>query len=133
MANIKLNSKFRTAIVQNAILDHLGTATMKVYDGTQAANAGDAATGNLLVTIAGITWNACTGGTSALTASKAGTSINTGTASWARITDTTSGTAYVIDGDCGTASSADFTIDGQVISSGVVVTLTAATIIQPSS
>lgn len=130
---IMLNAPIRNKIIDSGIVGYLGTnAVLKVYDGTQAASAGAAASGNLLVTISGISWGTAEGGTATITTSKNGTASFTGTAAWARLSDS-SGTNYIVDGNAGTAASKNFIISDVVITSGNVVTLTSATFVQPAS
>jgi len=130
---IKLNDPLRSAIVNAGIVGYLGTsAILTVYNGVQAANAGDAATGSPLVQISGITWNTGTNGTALITGTKTGTAGTAGTATWARLSSA-DGTTYVMDGNCGTASTSDFVIDTAAIALSSVVSLTAATIVQPAS
>jgi hypothetical protein len=106
---------------------------LRVYGGTQPGTAGGTAgTQEILVRIDGLSWGAATNGTATLTASKTGTAGTTGTATWARLSGT-NGTGYIIDGVCGTAATSDFVIDAAAISADAVVTLTAATIVQPGS
>jgi len=130
---IRLNNAMRSAIVNSGIVAFLGTAgIVKVYDGVQAANGGDAATGNMLVQINAISWNTGTNGTALITGTKTGTAATAGTATWARLSGT-DGTSYVIDGNCGTAATCDFVIDATSIASTSIVSLTAATLVQPAS
>ena len=130
---LKLNNAVRSAIVDSGVVGQLGTdAVLKVYGGTQPGTGGaTAGTQAVIVQISGIAWNAATNGTAAILASKTGTAGSSGTSTWARLSDV-SGTAYIIDGVCGTASTADFLIDSQVISASAVITLTSATLIQPA-
>lgn len=132
---LRIQNDLRSAIV-DMITGTYGTARLRVYGGTQPGTAGDSTTANVLAdfTVAEnvISWNPATNGTAAISASKTTTAGTTGTASWARLSST-DGTSFVIDGACGTASTCDFVIDAAAISAGAVVTLTAATIIQPAS
>jgi hypothetical protein len=130
---IRLNNAMRSAIVNSGIVGFLGTSgIVKVYDGVQAANGGDAATGNCLVQINAVAWNTGTNGTALITGTKTGTAGTAGTATWARLSGT-DGTTYIIDGNCGTAATCDFVIDAAPIALSSVVSLTAATIVQPAA
>lgn len=111
-----------------------GTAgVLKVYTTPQPGTAGvTSGTCTMIVELSPLSWAAGSNGTCTLSASRAGTAVADGTAAWARLSDY-SGTGYILDGSCGTAAACDFVIDSTVISSGAVVTLTAATIVQPAS
>ena len=129
---IKISTYMRNDIV-NSIVSGLGTnAILKIYGGTRATDANESTTQGVIVQISGISWGTAVAGTSALTGSKSGTAAGTdGTAVWARLSDST-GTNRVIDGLCGTSSLNDFVIDTEVIAGTSVVTLSAATIVQPA-
>ena len=144
---IRLVDKVRTQMVNAVVVCLSGTAgtgipisgtagsagALRVYGGTQpSAGGGTAGTQEILVRIDGLSWVAGTNGTATLTASKTGTAGTTGTATWARLSGT-DGTAYIIDGVCGTSVAADFIIDVASITVSAVVTLAAATIVQPGS
>lgn len=129
---LRLNNLVRSSLLNGGILGSFGTASLKVYDGTQPGTGGaTSGTSLLLVTIGGITWNAASNGTAVLSGSKTGTAGTTGTAAWARLTDGVS-TTLMIDGACGTGASNDYVIDTLVITAATVVTLTSATLIQPA-
>jgi hypothetical protein len=130
---IRLNDAIRSVMADAGVVGYLGTAgILSVYAGTQPATGGGATTQGKIVEIAGISWNAATNGTALIAASKTGTCGTAGTAAWARLTDS-SGTTYVVDGNCGTASTSNFVIDVALIAGDSVVTLTAATIVVPGS
>jgi hypothetical protein len=129
---LRINNALRVNIVDTGVVGALGTsAILKVYDGTQPGTAGDATTANLLVEISGLSWNAATNGTAAIASTKTGTAGTTGTATWARLAGT-DGSTYIIDGNCGTASTHDFILDNSIIAGLSEVTLITASIIQPS-
>ncbi len=128
---IKINTAFQNHIVDNGIVGALGTAAiLKVYEGTQPGTAGDATTANMLVQIDPISWNAATNGIALITATGLGTAGTTGTAAWARLSGT-DGSSYIVDGNCGTASTSDFVIDSCNISEDAEVMLITASIVQP--
>lgn len=131
---LRINDPMRSKIIVSGIIGGLGTAAiLKIYGGTQPLTGGGSTSEGVIVQISGIGWNTPTNGTAALSTSYLGTALGTdGTASWARLSDT-SGTGYVIDGACGTSALSDFIIDSEVISGTAVVTLSAATIVQPSA
>lgn len=137
---IKINDALRTKMV-NTVVGYLsGTAgtsgnegMLRVYGGIQPdSGGGTAGTQAILVQIAGIAWSAGSNGTALITASKTGTAGTSGTAVWARLSGS-DGTGYIVDGVCGTAVTDTFVIDNAAIAGAAVVTLSAATIIQPGS
>lgn len=137
---IRLNDPLRTIIADRVSSYLSGTGgtsgsagALRVYGGTQPTDGGGTAgTQEILVRIDGIAWSAGSNGTTAIVATKTGTAGTSGTASWARLSGT-NGTAYIIDGSCSTSATADFVLDVMVITFEEVVTLTAATIVQPGS
>jgi hypothetical protein len=130
---LKLMNSVRNAIIDAGVVGYFGTATLKVFGGTQPGTGGYTyGTQAIIVEISGITWNAASNGTATITGTKTGTAGTSGTSTWARLSDV-SGTAYIIDGACGTAATSDFIIDSGVIAEDAVITLTAATVIQPDS
>jgi hypothetical protein len=130
---IKLNDPMRSKIIDLGVVGQLGTTgVLKVYTGTQPeTGGGTSGTSVLLVTISDISWNSASNGTATITGNATGTAATSGVAAWARLTDTT-GTAYIVDGNCGT-STEDFVLDATSISAEAVVTLTAATLVQPAA
>jgi hypothetical protein len=130
---IKINDALRSQIVDSGIVGGLGTSgILKVYGGTQPETGGEATTQGIIVEIGGVSWSASSNGTALIAGNKAGTAGTDGTAAWARLSDS-SGTSFVVDGNCGTASTNNFVIDTAEIVTSAVVTLTAATIVQPAS
>ena len=137
---IRLNDPLRTVIADRVSAYLSGTGgtggsagALKVYGGTQPTDGGGTAgTQEILVRIDGIAWTAGSNGTATIVATKSGTAGTAGTASWARLSGT-NGTAYIIDGSCSTSVTADFVVDAMDIAFEAVVTLTAATIVQPGS
>ena len=110
-----------------------GPAVIKVYAGTQPANADTAASGTLLVTFtcADPAWSPAASRSKALDADPdlSATAAAAGTAAWARMED--SNGLAIFDGSVGTTG-ADFTINTASITSGQTVTLTAGTITDPA-
>ena len=97
-----------------------------MWSGAKPASANDAATGTLLGTITGITWT-----TSGNPASLAGSTPDddadaSGTAGWGRFRD--AGDTLRMDGTVG----ADFTLADPNIVAGGQISLTSATLTQPS-
>lgn len=130
---LRLNDPLRTKIVDDGIVGYLGTsAILKVYGGTQPGTGGEATTQGIIVQIGSISWGAASNGTASISGAPSGTCGTAGTATWARLSDS-SGTAYVIDGNCGTASTCDYVITAIAIDADEVVSLTAAAIVQPAS
>lgn len=134
---IRINNALRSKMVDNVTAYLSGTggtsgsmAMLRVYSGTQPGTAGGTS-GTMLVQIDSISWVAGSNGTATITTNNTGTAATTGVSAWARLSGT-DGTTYVIDGNCGT-STQDFVIDIASITAEGVVTLTAATIIQPAS
>jgi hypothetical protein len=130
---IRLNNAMRSQIVNSGIVGGFGTSgILKVYGGTQPSTGGEATTQGIIVEIGSIDWGAATNGTALITGTKTGTANTAGTATWARLSGS-DGTSYIIDGNCGTASTCDFVIDAVGIASTSIVSLTAATIVQPAA
>jgi hypothetical protein len=117
------------------LIDGASAGTIKIYDGTQPANANTAvSTQNLLATItlknpafgnssAGVATLDVTGGVS--TSASA-----TGTATWFRCA--TSGGNTVFDGSVGT-SGADLNLSSTSVVSGTTVSITSGTVTMPAS
>ncbi len=128
---------------RNAMMDALaakvdggtGAGRLKVYSGTQPANANTTATGTLLVTFTlnDPAFGASAAGVITLSVSPSitATAAATGTAGWARLEDS-AGNA-VLDGTCGTAGS-DFILDTTSVSSGQSIGLvSASTLTMPAA
>lgn len=118
-----------------------GTCVLKIYTGSQPANADGTASGTLLVTISGVAWGTigsagtigATAGTAALSGTCSNTAATDGTAGWGRME--TFGTGFHgsagtfrVDGDVGTGGTCTFIINSVVISAGNTVTLLTAPI-----
>ncbi len=128
------NLKYTTA-VRNAMNDAIttaagGSALLRIYSGTQPADANTALSGNTL--LAELTCNATfapasSGGVLTLNAITNDSSANaTGTASFFRLVKS-DGTTVIMDGTVGT-SGADLNLNSVSISSGAVVAVTSFTI-----
>jgi len=106
--------------------------TLKIYTGSQPANADTAASGTLLVTIAlaDPSFESPATGVMAMDADPdlTGTAVATGTAGWARVADSDSNSVY--DGTVGT-SGVDFTINTTSIVTGQVITLATSALTFP--
>lgn len=121
----------------DAVVDSLDagtTPTVKIYTGTQPADADDAATGTLLVTInldATAAFGAAVAGVASVDNSPAltGVAVATGTAGWFRAADSTD--TNRIDGDVGMGSGT-LNLDNTSIAVDQVVTLTSWTVTMPA-
>lgn len=133
----RLSDEVRT-LADDAIVDSLdagaGAGTLKIYTGTQPADADDAASGTLLATITysdpafGASSNGvATADTTPALSAVAGAS---GTAGWFRRAD--SNDTNRIDGSVGEGSG-DLSLDNTDIASGQTVTVTSDTITVPAS
>lgn len=110
-----------------------GAGTIKVYSGSQPADASVAASGTLLVTftLADPAFSPASGGVKDLDADPdlSAAAAATGTAGWARCADSAGVTVF--DGSVAT-SGGDFTINTTSITSGQTVTLTLGSITDPA-
>lgn len=131
MAN---NLKFTTGL-RNALADAIttyagGSAILRIYDGSQPANANTAVSGQTL--LAELTCNATFAGSASSGAitlnsiTQDSSANNTGTASWFRLLKS-DGSTVVMDGTVGTSGS-DLNINSTAISSGAAVAVTSAVI-----
>lgn len=121
-----------TATLRNNMLDEItglagASAKLRIYDGTQPADADTAVSGQTL--LAELTCNAtfapaASGGVLTLNAISDDTSANaSGTATWFRITDS-AGTTTVLDGDVSTVAAG--TGDLQLDSTSITATQTVS-------
>ena len=120
-------TRFNTA-KQNALAD-AGVASLTqvdIYTGTQPASANSAASGTLLGTVTAITWGAGSSGVATASGSTDGTAGASGTAGWGRFRN--AGDTLRMDGAVG----AEFTLADANIVSGGTISLTSATLTQPS-
>lgn len=133
----KINTQLKNVLV-NDVITRLagttgvdGTASLRLYTGTQPANADAATSGTLLCTLTDISWAHCTGGTAALTASVSGTTSEAGTAGWARLQTVGAGTegTFVVDGSVGAAGTNTFVLSNPIFTTaGGLVSLVTAPI-----
>lgn len=108
----------------------LNNGYLRIYDGTQAANADTAVGAQVLLAelrFSATAFGAASAGVATAAAITADSSANaTGTASWFRCLKS-DGTTVVYDGSVGT-SSADLVLNSVAISSGATVSVTALTL-----
>jgi hypothetical protein len=124
MANLRYATARRNAMMDDA-RTALAGGSIKVYSGTQPANANAALSGNTLLatlTLASPAGAASSGGTFTFGTITSGTAAATGTASFARVFQS-DGTTVVCDMDVGT-SGATFILDTVSIVSGGTVAAT---------
>lgn len=122
----------------DAVVDRIdagaAAGTLKIYTGAQPADADDAASGTLLVTITlgDPAYGASASGTAALSGTPSGTAVATGTAGWFRVADSDGNTVF--DGSVtGTGGGGDIELDNTSIASGQTVTITALPFSTPAS
>lgn len=124
MANLRYATATRNAMM-DAVRSALAGGSIKVYDGTQPANANAALSGNTLLatlTLASPAGSASSSGTFTFGTITSGTAVATGTASFARVFQS-DGTTVVCDMDVGT-SAATFILNTTSIVSGGTVAAT---------
>jgi hypothetical protein len=129
-SNLKYSNGTRDA-QQNGLITYAGSAAIiKLYDGTQPANANTAVSTQVLLVSLNIsgTFGTDSNGTITLSSVTNGTAVATGTAAWFRITKS-DGTTVVMDGSVGT-SSADMILNNTSIASGQTVSISSGTIIR---
>jgi hypothetical protein len=107
-----------------------GTASLRIYTGTQPTSADDATSGTILCSILGIGWSSGTSGTAVFASSTGyyGTAVTSGVAGWARMETINATGTCRIDGDVGISQNNVFTINSASLVSGGVVTLLSADI-----
>jgi hypothetical protein len=129
-SNLKYSNGTRDA-QQTGLITYAGSGSIiRLYDGTQPANANTAiSTQTLLVslTVAG-SFGTDSNGTITLGSVTSGTAVASSTATFFRIVKS-DGTTVVMDGSVGT-SGADMNLNSVVISSGQTVAITAGTFIR---
>ena len=129
-SNLKYSNGTRDAQQQGLIV-YAGTGSLiKIYNGTQPANANTAiTTQTLLVTlpISG-SFGTDSNGTITIGSVTSGTAVATATATFFRIFKS-DGTTVVMDGSVGT-SGTDMILDNTSIATGQTVTITSGTIIR---
>jgi hypothetical protein len=132
-SNLKYSNGTRNA-QQQGLITYAGTGSIiRLYDGSQPANANTAiSTQTLLVslTIAG-GFGTDSNGTITLGAVTSGTAAASGTASFFRIVKS-DGTTVVMDGSVGTSGS-DLNLNTTTVASAQTVSITAGTIIRANS
>jgi hypothetical protein len=129
-SNLKYSNGTRDA-QQNGLITYAGSAAIiKIYDGTQPANANTAVSTQVLLVSLNIsgTFGTDSNGTITLSAVTNGTAVATGTAAWFRITKS-DGTTVVMDGTVGTASS-DMILNNTSIATSQTVSISSGTIIR---
>lgn len=123
------------ALALTAIDGGNAAATIKLYSGTQPANANTGLSGNTLLatfTLDDPSFGSASGGIITMAGvPRATTGVAAGTATWFRLeTGGTGGIGTVLDGDVGTAS-ATLILNTTTISVGVAVSITAGTFTIP--
>jgi hypothetical protein len=129
-SNLQYSNGTRDA-QQNGLITYAGTsAIIRIYDGTQPANANTAiSTQTLLVslTISGA-FGTDSNGTLTFSTINSGTAVASGTAGFFRIVKS-DGTTVVMDGSIGT-SSADLVLNTTTIATNDTVAITSGTIVR---
>jgi hypothetical protein len=132
-SNLNYSNGTRNA-QQQGLITYAGSGSIiRLYDGTQPANANTAiSTQTLLVslTVAG-SFGTDSNGTITLGAVTSGTAVASSTATFFRIVKS-DGTTVVMDGSVGT-SGADMNLNSTTIASGQTVAITAGTFIRGNS
>jgi hypothetical protein len=132
-SNLKYSNGTRNA-QQQGLITYAGTGSIiRLYDGSQPANANTAiSTQTLLVslTIAG-GFGTDSNGTITLGSVTSGTAVASGTAAFFRIVKS-DGTTVVMDGSVGTSGS-DLNLNTTTVASSQTVSITAGTIIRANS
>jgi hypothetical protein len=128
--NLKYSNGTRNA-QQNGLINYASTnSIIRIYAGSQPANANTAISGQTLLvslTVSG-TFGTDSNGTITLATVTNGTAVATGTASFFRIVKS-DGTTVVMDGVVGTSGS-DMNLNNTSIASGQTVSISAGTIIR---
>jgi hypothetical protein len=132
-SNLKYSNGTRDA-QQTGLITYAGSGSIiRLYDGSQPANANTAISTQVLLvslTISGA-FGTDSNGTITLGTVSNGTAVASSTATFFRIVKS-DGTTVVMDGSVGT-SGADLNLNTTTISSGQVVSITAGTIIRANS
>lgn len=133
MANNPQLANATATAAADAVVDLLDNGYLRIYDGTQPADANTAvSTQNLLAELrfGAPAFGAASNGVATANAITADSSANaTGTASWFRAL-ASDGTTVVFDGSVGTAS-ADLILNSTAIQSGAEVSVDSMTYTQP--
>jgi hypothetical protein len=129
-SNLKYSNGTRDA-QQNGLISYASTGSIiRIYSGSQPANANTAITSQTLLVplvISG-SFGTDSNGTITLSTVTNGTAVATGTASFFRIVKS-DGTTVVMDGSVGTSAS-DMNLNNTSIASGQTVSISAGTIIR---
>jgi hypothetical protein len=132
-SNLKYSNGTRNA-QQQGLITYAGSGSIiRLYDGSQPANANTAIIAQTLLvslTIAG-GFGTDSNGTITLGAVTSGTAVASGTASFFRIVKS-DGTTVVMDGSVGTSGS-DLNLNTTTVASAQTVSITAGTIIRANS
>jgi hypothetical protein len=132
-SNLKYSNGTRNA-QQQGLITYAGSGSIiRLYDGSQPANANTAIVSQTLLvslTIAG-GFGTDSNGTITLGAVTSGTAVASGTASFFRIVKS-DGTTVVMDGSVGTSGS-DLNLNTTTVASSQTVSITAGTIIRANS
>lgn len=138
MSNLKFSTALRNAIL-DAISTYAGTgALLKIYNGTQPANANTAISGQTL--LGTLTWAAAlaaaaSGGVLTYNSPSSDTSADaTATAQFFRIFQS-NGTTVVMDGDISTvaAGTGDLQMNSTAVQSGTTISSTGGTLTAPNA
>jgi hypothetical protein len=136
VANLRLATATRNALADafdEAVNAGSGAGTIKIYSGTQPADANTGLSGNTLLatfTLDDPAFGAASGGVITLAGTPlSATGAAAGTATWARCETSTPGTVF--DCNVGTAD-ATLILNTTTISVGVDISLTAGTITMPA-
>jgi len=136
MTNLRLATATRNVMmdaVNTRVNVGSGAATVKVYSGTQPADANTGLSGNTLLatfTLDDPAYGSSSAGVITLAGvPRATTGVAAGTATWFRMESSDPFT--ILDGDVGT-SSATLILNTTTISIGVAVSITAGTLTQPA-
>jgi len=129
-SNLKYSNGTRDAQQQGLIVYAGSGALIKIYNGTQPANANTAiSTQTLLVSLpVSGSFGTDSNGTITLSSVTNGTAVATATAEFFRIFKS-DGTTVVMDGSVGTTD-ADMILDNTSIATGQIVSITSGTIIR---
>jgi hypothetical protein len=132
--NFKLSNTAASAAA-DGVVDLADNGYIRIYDGTQAANANTAVGAQVLLAelrFGATAFGAASNGVATANAITADSSANaTGTATWFRALKS-DGSTVLFDGSVGT-SSADLVLNSTAIQSGAAVSISSLTYTQPLS
>ena len=136
MANNLQESTESVNAACNAIVDLADTGYIRIYDGSQPANANTAVSTQTLLAelrFGATAFGAASGGTATANAITADSSANaTGTASWFRVLKS-DGTSVLWDGTVGAGGTYDLVLNTTSIVSGATVSITSMTFTHPAA